>query len=76
MAKNLRFHQHDTPEKVTQEFQNLANILQEAIPQRTTAPTSGDPGIVYIQYTASDDTTITLWWRHPVSGTWRSVDLT
>ena len=45
---------------------------QDKITFATRAPTSADKGRFWITYTANNDTTITLYIRHPNTGIWRS----
>jgi len=72
LIKNI----HSDFESVTRELENLDKSKDESEVVATRAPNSGDKATRWLQYNASSDTTLTLWRRHPVTGTWRSVNLT
>ena len=55
---------------------NLDFEKQDKITFSTRAPTSKDGGSLWLTYTENSDTTMTLYIRHPLSGSWRSVGLT
>ena len=42
----------------------------------TRAPTAADKGMFWIAYTENNDATITMYIRHPRSGTWRAEAFT
>lgn len=68
MAKNLRFTNHETPDKVTQEFQNLLKILEEKVTFADRNPVTEDAGQLWVNYT-----TPALFVRNIRDKTWGAV---
>jgi len=62
------------PREIT-DVSDLQRGKQEAITFATRAPHDKDLGNIWITYTKASDTTMTLYVRHPVTGTWRSATL-
>lgn len=52
---------------------DLSRGKEEKIAWATRAPHAKDGGRVWVKYTENSDTSMTLYLRHPVTGTWRSV---
>jgi len=65
---NLRFTNHKTPDKVTQEFENIMKVLQDKITFADRDPIAEDAGLLWINYT-----TPALFVRNTDDGTWGSV---
>lgn len=53
----------------------VSDTNANGIPFSTETPNSDTKGMILIKYTEASDTTMTLYVRHPKTGTWRSATL-
>jgi hypothetical protein len=63
-------------EKETGSNTDIADLKQgkqDAITFGTRAPHSKDVGNIWVKYTKNNDSSMDLYVRHPVTGTWRKV---
>ncbi len=68
--------QHRSVEETSEDVRALEDTKEEKVTFATRAPTSADKGRFWVKYTETSDTTMTIYVRHPRSGTWRSVNVT
>jgi hypothetical protein len=69
----INFQPTAQPIREGQEPVSLQEFKQDKIIFSTKTPKSSDKGLIWVRYTAGSATSMDIYFRHPVIGTWLSV---